>query len=108
MQRTPEITKREVAKYIFDSNIVELISYLGEQEIEVISRMLTIGNSDNEERKKYPEIEENPIIAHVYNFMMIRCSIKGFRSEQAVKIFNSKTQQKPGEKVVYTDEGDQQ
>ncbi len=81
--------KKSIIKYLFNLINPETVSFVIDQEVDLLSMMLTIAEKYTEIRIKHglqDEHEDNILHRYIKNNFIVRFSMEGKRSEQAVKV----------------------
>lgn len=85
--------KREISQLMFDKMNPEMITFLKPGEIDKLSILSALVASENITRQKLRYDNHNILSDVIYNILILRCSVNGFRSEQGVKIISSLIEQ---------------
>lgn len=91
--------KANLTKSLSDKNNPELITYWKPQEIEKISIIEAFTDEENAARKVL-KLEDNPFTEVIHYLRLNRCSVNGFRSEQLVKVINTKSDAEASGKLL--------
>jgi len=91
-----ESIKEKISSFLFDKSYLDMITKVVIDEIHVLSILSVLVNDENKKRDSL-NIENNILGEVINKNLLLRTSLKGWRSDQAVTIIKSNIDEDKGE-----------
>lgn len=88
IQKPEENIKQKISVLLFDKTSPEMITYLRDSEIQLISALETVIENENDIRKGY-NIKKNIFATYLKSLKIHRTSRNGWRAEQGERIIKT-------------------
>lgn len=80
--------KERLSGFLLDINSIKMITKVAYKEIDTLSKMISIIDYENENRKDLHIKQKNILGKIIETNLILRTSLQGWRSEQIVKIIS--------------------